>query len=133
MTTKDKVARRKLYLLDIASDLSNVSRTCKVMRKALGAWLATDNGMHPHQGRNLNGRTPLRASINDLPDSASEPLAKPKREPLTTRSKQVSINNDPTSPRTASKCGTCRRLPSLYIPSPYFQYKKWKLFHEIQK
>ena len=31
MTTKDKIARRKLSLLELASDLSNVSRACKVM------------------------------------------------------------------------------------------------------
>ena len=32
MTTKDKIARRKLSLLDLASELSNVSRACKLMR-----------------------------------------------------------------------------------------------------
>jgi transposase InsO family protein len=31
MTTKDKVARRKLSLLELAAELSNVSRACKVM------------------------------------------------------------------------------------------------------
>jgi transposase InsO family protein len=31
MTTTDKIARRKLSLLDLASELSNVSRACKVM------------------------------------------------------------------------------------------------------
>ena len=31
MTTKDKIARRKLSLLDLAAELSNVSRACKVM------------------------------------------------------------------------------------------------------
>jgi len=31
MTTADKIARRKLSLLDLASELSNVSRACKVM------------------------------------------------------------------------------------------------------
>lgn len=31
MTTKDKIARRKLSLLDLAHELSNVSRACKVM------------------------------------------------------------------------------------------------------
>ena len=31
MTTKDKVARRKLSLLELAQELSNVSRACKVM------------------------------------------------------------------------------------------------------
>ena len=31
MTTKDKVARRKLSLLELASELSNVSKACKVM------------------------------------------------------------------------------------------------------
>ena len=30
-TTKDKVARRKLSLLEIAAELSNVSRACKMM------------------------------------------------------------------------------------------------------
>ena len=31
MTTKDKIARRKLSLLELARELSNVSRACKVM------------------------------------------------------------------------------------------------------
>jgi len=31
MTTKDKVARRKLSLLEIAAELPNVSRACKMM------------------------------------------------------------------------------------------------------
>jgi transposase InsO family protein len=31
MTSKDKIARRKLSLLELASDLANVSRACKVM------------------------------------------------------------------------------------------------------
>ena len=31
MTTKDKVARRELSLLELAKDLSNVSRACKLM------------------------------------------------------------------------------------------------------
>ena len=31
MTTKDKIARRKLSLLELAQELANVSRACKVM------------------------------------------------------------------------------------------------------
>ena len=31
MTTDQKIARRKLSLLDLASDLGNVSNACKVM------------------------------------------------------------------------------------------------------
>ena len=31
MTTKDKIARRKLSLLTLAKELENVSRACKVM------------------------------------------------------------------------------------------------------
>ncbi|MBI53955.1 MAG: IS481 family transposase, partial [Alcanivorax sp.] len=31
MTTDEKVARRKLSLLELAQDLGNVSRACKVM------------------------------------------------------------------------------------------------------
>jgi len=31
MTTKEKVARRKLSLLELAKDLDNVSRACRVM------------------------------------------------------------------------------------------------------
>ena len=31
MTTKEKVARRKLSLLELATDLGNVSKACKVM------------------------------------------------------------------------------------------------------
>ena len=31
MTTKHKVARRKLSLLELASELSNVSKACQIM------------------------------------------------------------------------------------------------------
>ena len=31
MTTKDKIVRRKLSLLELAQELSNVSRACNVM------------------------------------------------------------------------------------------------------
>ena len=31
MTTKDKVARRKLSLLELASEMENVSRACRIM------------------------------------------------------------------------------------------------------
>lgn len=31
MTTEKKIARRKLSLLELASELSNVSKACKVM------------------------------------------------------------------------------------------------------
>ncbi len=31
MTTNEKIARRKLSLLQLAQDLSNVSRACKLM------------------------------------------------------------------------------------------------------
>ena len=36
MTTKDKVARRKLSLLQLATELSNVSRACKVPPRSAG-------------------------------------------------------------------------------------------------
>ena len=31
MTTKDKIARRKLSLLDLATELDNVSKACQLM------------------------------------------------------------------------------------------------------
>ena len=31
MTTKNKIARRKLSLLDLAKDLDNVSKACRLM------------------------------------------------------------------------------------------------------
>ena len=31
MTTKDKIARRKLSLLELATDMDNVSKACKLM------------------------------------------------------------------------------------------------------
>ena len=31
MTTKDKVARRKLSLLELAAEMSNVSKACRIM------------------------------------------------------------------------------------------------------
>ncbi len=31
MTTKDKIARRKLSLLELATDLDNLSKACKIM------------------------------------------------------------------------------------------------------
>lgn len=68
--------------------------TIDEMQKALDAWLAAYNSKRPHQGRNMNGRTPLRAFIDGLPGRASEPPRKPKGEPLTTDPKQASINHE---------------------------------------
>ena len=31
MTTKDKVARRKLSMLELAAELNNVSKACRIM------------------------------------------------------------------------------------------------------
>ena len=31
MTTKDKVARRKLSLLELATEMNNVSKACRIM------------------------------------------------------------------------------------------------------
>jgi molybdenum-dependent DNA-binding transcriptional regulator ModE len=31
MTTKEKIARRKLSLLELATDMNNVSKACKIM------------------------------------------------------------------------------------------------------
>lgn len=53
--------------------------TVEEMQKALDGWLVTYNRERPHQGRGMNGRTPLQAFIDGLPPKETgtmpEPLA----------------------------------------------------------
>ena len=55
--------------------------TIEEMQIALDAWLVTYNTARPHQGRGMNGRTPIRAFTDGLPkpDTKGEPQTKPTR------------------------------------------------------
>ena len=55
--------------------------TIEEMQIALNAWLVTYNTARPHQGRGMNGRTPIRAFTDGLPkpDTKGEPQTKPTR------------------------------------------------------
>jgi transposase InsO family protein len=50
--------------------------TVDEMRKSLNDYLVVYNGKRPHQGRNMNGRTPARAFVEDLPKSNQQKGAK---------------------------------------------------------
>ena len=55
--------------------------TMEEMQVALDAWLVTYNTARPHQGRGMNGRTPITAFIDGLPkpEPKGEPQTKPKK------------------------------------------------------
>lgn len=69
MTTEEKIARRKLSLLELAQELRNVSKACKVMGYSR-------QQLYADQGRMMEGRTPIRmfeSGITEQPaDSMSE-------------------------------------------------------------
>lgn len=55
--------------------------TIEEMQAALDAWLTAYNTTRPHQGRGMNGRTPIRAFIEGLPrpEPKGAPQTKPKK------------------------------------------------------
>lgn len=51
------------------------------VQKALDIWLVTYNTKRPHQGRGMNGRTPLKAFIDGLPTRHQNYCKKRKENP----------------------------------------------------
>lgn len=49
------------------------------MQKSLNDYLALYNEKRPHQGRNMNGRTPARAFVEGLPKPDQQKRAKPSK------------------------------------------------------
>ena len=90
MTTKDKITRRKLSLLELASEMNNVSKAYRI----------SYNTERPHQGRGMKGRTPADVFVRYLPEPKT-----PKKEKL----KKAAWAK--TSPGAA----TVSRLPYLYL------------------
>ena len=95
MTTKSKVARRKLSLLELAAEMSNVSKACKLMGysrqqfyeirrnyQTFGAEGLIDRlpgpkGPHPNRVDEavelaMNGRTPYTVFIAGLPKNEKQ-------------------------------------------------------------
>lgn len=60
----------------------------------LDDWLVTYNTKRPHQGRGMNGRTPLKAFTDGLNNAAAPSPKKPKGEPLTQSQKQASMQSE---------------------------------------
>ena len=50
------------------------NETVAEMQKDLDAFLKTDNQVHPHQGRAMNGRAPAKEFLDEMPR-----LRKPKK------------------------------------------------------
>ena len=48
MTTNEKVARRKLSLLELAKELNNVSKACKLIGLRIPAKLNSHSGQREH-------------------------------------------------------------------------------------
>ncbi len=67
--------------------------TIDEMQKALDAWLITYNTKRPHQGRGMNGRTPLQAFTEGMKITPPTPPAKPKGQTMTKPQQSASINN----------------------------------------
>jgi|GEM_PF-1170204 len=78
--------------------------TIEEMQVVLDEYLIGYNTKRPHQGRGMNGRTPLVAFREGLPNQ------KPKR-------RKPSPKNRPTKspPKPAQRAASVRRLPSLYM------------------
>ena len=77
--------------------------TVDEMQTALDAWLLRYNRERPHQGRGMNGRTPLQAFIEGLP---ANPTVNQETKPQPIR------RLNPTIPRGAA---AVRSTPLLYI------------------
>jgi transposase InsO family protein len=58
MTTKDKVARRKLSLLELATDLDNVSKACKIMGYSRQQFYEIRRNFQTHGSAGLIDRLP---------------------------------------------------------------------------
>jgi hypothetical protein len=68
MTTKDKVARRKLSLLELASELENVSRACKVMGYSRQQFYEIRRDFQTYGAAGLIDRRPGAADHRRPPD-----------------------------------------------------------------
>ena len=78
-------------------------------------WLAVYNTKRPHQGRDMNGRTPLYAFTDGLPGGlpgkAAEPTRNPKGDMLTTDRNWLQCSGNPrrlTSLQNAKLSGEYR-------------------------
>ena len=60
MTTKDKIARRMLSLLEFDEALSNVSRACKVMGYSRQKFYEIRRNFHTYGSEGLIDRLPRR-------------------------------------------------------------------------
>ncbi|WP_000903435.1 helix-turn-helix domain-containing protein [Escherichia coli] len=73
--TTNPVIKHKAGLLNLAEELSNVSKACKIMgvsrdtffdtlQSDLDEWLAHYNNERTHQGKMCNGRTPMETLLD---------------------------------------------------------------------
>ena len=63
MTTIEKIARRKLSLLDLASDLGNVSKACKVMGYSRQHFYEIRRNFQTYGADGLVNRLPLWLTV----------------------------------------------------------------------
>ena len=68
--------------------------TIDEMQKVLDEWLVAYNTKRPHQGRGMNGRTPLKAFNEGLKKTAAPASKKPKGEPMTNSQEQASMHSE---------------------------------------
>lgn len=68
--------------------------TIEEMQAVLDDWLVAYNTGRPHQGRNMNGRTPLQAFIDGLHKTPPEPAPNDKGGHLTRKQKQALITTE---------------------------------------
>lgn len=66
--------------------------TIEEMQKVLDDWLITYNTRRPHQGRGMNGRTPLKAFTDGIREKPSKSNQKQKGEKVTATPKTASMN-----------------------------------------
>ena len=86
MTTKEKVARRKLSLLELAKELDNVSRACKVMGYSRQQFYEIRGNFQTYGAQGLLDRLPgpRGPHPNRAADEVAESPAKGRRCQVTT-------------------------------------------------
>lgn len=81
MTTKEKVARRKLSLLELAKELDNVSRACKVMGYSRQQFYEIRRNFQTYGAASTGPPVHPRAARCPRPVSVRPPRHRPTRRP----------------------------------------------------
>ena len=79
MTTTDKIARRKLTLLQLASDLDNVSRACKLAGYSRQQFYEIRRNFQTYGADGLIDRMPAAMTAPEMSVATAQPPSTPTR------------------------------------------------------